>query len=79
MATIKFEAIAKSGESKDGKARWHKCGVVFESEKGMSLKIESLPVGFDGWLSLREPRPKDDAKPARATTGKPFNDDLPDF
>jgi hypothetical protein len=76
---VKFEAIAKAGESKDGKARWHKCGAVFESAKGLSLKIDSLPVGFDGWLSLREPRPKDapaTAPKAHSTADGP-NDDIP--
>lgn len=79
MATLKYEAIAKAGESKDGKARWHKCGAVFESDKGLSLKIDSLPVGFDGWLSLRAPRPKDEpAKPAAKPARDGFeNDDVP--
>lgn len=67
MATLKFEAITKLPAGKDGKTRWHKCGAVFESDKGLSLKLESLPIGFDGWLSLREPRPKDGAKPVAPT------------
>lgn len=66
MATLKFEAIAKAGTYKDRdgneKTRFQKCGVVFESAKGLSLKIEALPVPFDGWLSLREPLPKDKPK-----------------
>lgn len=82
MAAIKFDVIAKAGESKDGKARWHKCGVVFESAKGLSVKIDSLPINFDGWLSLREPKPREERAAAPATTrpaaanGDP-NDDIP--
>ena len=85
MATIKFEAIAKVGTYKDGngaeKTRFHKCGVVFESAKGLSLKLDSIPVGFDGWLSLREPRPKDSPRTAPQTTAPAAsadpNDDIP--
>jgi hypothetical protein len=86
MATLKYEAIARAGTYKDRetgeeKTRFHKCGVVFESDKGMSLKLESLPIGFDGWLSLRAPRPKGDsghaAKPAAPKSGEPFDDPVP--
>jgi hypothetical protein len=30
---------------------------------GLALKIESLPIGFDGWLSLAEPKAKDSFTP----------------
>lgn len=82
MAAIKWEAIAASGKYKDSsgaeKTRFHKCGVVFESAKGLYLKIDLLPVGFDGWLSLREPREKGAAPSAGKTTTAPakaFGDD----
>lgn len=87
MSKIVYEAIAKAGTYKDrngdDKVRFHKCGVVFEGRdgKGLNLKVESLPVGFDGWLSLREPRPKEQtasggAQPAAAASGeKSFEDD----
>lgn len=69
MAKLVYEAIAKLPAGKDGKVRWHKCGVVFESDKGLSLKLDSLPSsGFDGWLSLREPRPKDQAPASAAAS-----------
>lgn len=85
MATVKYEAIAKTGTYKDAsgaeKTRFHKCGVVFESAKGLSLKLDSIPVGFDGWLSLREPRPKDSPRSAPVATPPKTdgfeNDDIP--
>lgn len=81
MARIAFEAIAKLPAGKDGKTRWDRCGVVFESDKGLSLKLDHLPVaGFDGWLSLREPRAKDAPRtaPATAPAGNTDpNDDIP--
>jgi len=61
---VKFEVIAKTGTytDKNGqeKNRWTKCGVVMETAKGLSLKLESLPIGSDGWFILSEPKPKDD-------------------
>ena len=57
---IKYEVIANGGSytNKEGqeKRRWIKCGVVMEGAKGLSLKLESMPVGGDGWCILSEPR-----------------------
>lgn len=81
---IKFDVIAKAGSytDKNGeqKTRWHKCGVVLESDKGLSLKLESLPIVFDGWLNLWEPQEKD-AKPAakKARHSDNSDDDFPPF
>lgn len=81
---IKFELVAKAGEYEkagEKKVRWHTCGVVMERQDGsMSAKIESLPINFDGWLNLWEPRQKDD-KPApakvRPAKSAPDSDDIP--
>lgn len=67
MATKKYDAVAKIIEDRNGteKVRWHTIGPVFEGEKGLSLKIESLPVGpWNGWVSFFEPKEKEAAKPA---------------
>jgi len=68
MAVLKFEVMAKNGSYKDrngnDKVRWHKMGNCFETEKGLSIKIDSTPVGWDGWISLFEPRPKENFKEA---------------
>ena len=77
---IKFELVAKAGEyEKNGekKVRWHTCGVVMERQDGsLSAKIESLPINFDGWLNLWEPRQKDD-KPAPKGRQRPVDEDVP--
>ena len=76
----KFDVAAVIGQTREGKPVWHKCGAVFETEKGLSLKIEAFPVGkdFDGWFKLFEPRqddrPQQAAKPA-ANVGP--DDDIP--
>jgi hypothetical protein len=67
---VKWELVAKAGEyEKNGetKTRYHNCGVVIERADGSyTAKIESLPVHFDGWLNLWEPKPKDgDAQPTK--------------
>ena len=38
-------------------------GMYGYKQGGLAVKIESLPVGFDGWLSLAEPRAKDNFTP----------------
>ena len=61
MAVIKkYEAKAKVGEyvnsSGETKARWVSCGVVFERENGnLSLKLDCIPIGGDGWINLFPP------------------------
>lgn len=69
---IKYELIANGGSytNKEGveKKRWLKCGIVMETERGLSMKLETVPVNFDGWMILSEPREKpthggDDAVP----------------
>jgi hypothetical protein len=66
MSKIIYEASAIADVYKDkntgeDKKRWVKCGVVMEtSNGGMALKLESLPVKFDGWLQFYVPKPRDD-------------------
>lgn len=64
---IKYEVIAKTGTytNKNGeeKNRWLKVGVVMETSKGLSLKMEAMPVGSDGWFILSEPKPKETTQP----------------
>lgn len=60
---IRYDAIAKNGTyTKDGveKNKWVKVGVVVDTKNGgLALKIEQLPVPFDGWLQLAEPKAKE--------------------
>lgn len=56
---VKYEAMAKAGtyeKAGEVKTRWHKVGVVLQGDKGFSLKVESLPINFDGWINFFEPR-----------------------
>ena len=65
---IKYEVMASTGKytTKTGeeKTRWVKCGVVMTTKNGgFALKLETIPVGSDGWFSLFEPKPKDGQQP----------------
>lgn len=57
---IAYEVIAVTGTytNKQGeeKKRWQKIGVVMQGARGLSLKMEAVPVGWDGWATLAEPR-----------------------
>lgn len=83
MAVVRYEAKAKNGTYKDRngeeKTRWHHMGVCFQSDQGhLSIKLDSIPVGFDGWISLFEPKPKEE-KTAQAQTNPNTiaDDDIP--
>lgn len=61
---IQYEVTAITGKytDRDGneKNRYAKLGVVMEGKNGPMLKLESIPVGWDGWAYLNEPRAKDE-------------------
>ena len=71
---IKYEVIAKTGEYQDKegntKARYIQMGVVIEGPRGLSLKLESIPVNWDGWAYLNTPKPKE--VKAKNTDDVPF-------
>jgi len=79
-AKKKYDVVAVTGTYTDRngeeKKRYLNCGVVLQSDKGFSLKLEAVPVGSDGWFYLFEPREKEE-KPAPAP--KPSFDDDQDI
>jgi len=86
MSKIIYEASAIADVYKDkvtgeDKKRWVKCGVVMEtSNGGMALKLESLPVKFDGWLQFYVPKPRDDKQQSNSAPAPQQNasaDDIP--
>jgi hypothetical protein len=70
--------VTAAGEkytAKDGteKTKWIRIGSVIQTKSGkMSLKLETIPLNWDGWASLMEPReePKKSREPG-------MDDDLP--
>lgn len=55
------EVRAKTGEDRDGKPIWRTIGRVMETKNGPMLKLDTLPLQWDGWAYLKDPLPKDEA------------------
>ena len=84
MATVIGDLMAPNGKYlKDGqeKTRWLKCGVVLQTDNGLRVKLECIPVGVgeDGlWMSVFEKddqRPAQQAKPAQKPAQAGLDDD----
>ena len=64
MQFEKMNLVTKHGKYKDSegnvKTGWIKIGETFETRNGgLSLKIDTLPVDFDGWINLAVPHDED--------------------
>jgi hypothetical protein len=59
-----YEVTAVTGKytDRDGneKSRYMTIGAVIQTKNGPMLKLEAVPVGWDGWAYLNEPKPKDE-------------------
>jgi len=46
-----------------------------ETKKGgLVIKLEALPVNFDGWLFMNEPKPKENNPVSSIKSDKPWED-----
>ena len=45
------------------KTKWINCGAILQTAKGFRMKLDTIPLGCDGWFALFEPK-DGDAKPA---------------
>lgn len=51
----------RTGEDKNV---WKRIGAVFENEKGLSIKLDTIPVGeWNGWATLFPPKPQEGSSP----------------
>lgn len=48
---------AKTGADKDGKSFYSNIGRLIETSKGPSIKLDVIPVGWDGWAMVMDPLP----------------------
>lgn len=81
MATRKYD-VCVGTNGKDDKTYWNKVGVILQTEKGFRLKMESIPVAWDGWAALFEPKertatPAQAAQPSRTGGIESMTDDIP--
>ena len=67
---------------KDGGTYWHKVGIAFEGDRGVSIEFNSLPLpDKDGRVrvSLFEPRERQQREPQQdhAPAGDDMSDEIP--
>jgi len=76
---VKFEVAAVVGEKQDGKPIWKQFGKVFETERGLSLKLDSVPIAkdFDGWFKLFPPKDGGQTAPRKPEPAFEPDTDLP--
>jgi hypothetical protein len=79
---VKKQLKAKAGTytNKQGeeKTRYVNVGVLLETSKGEMLKIESLPVFFDGWIYFADLEKRDIGdNPTKASVANLDNSDVP--
>lgn len=67
------EVRAKTGEDKQGKAIYRTIGRVLDTKNGPMLKLDSIPLQWDGWAYISDPKPKDGAPSGRRPA--PMDDD----
>lgn len=58
---------AKTGEDKSGKAFYSTIGRYMETSKGPMVKLDVVPLGWDGWGYVSDPLPPKDKAPAADT------------
>lgn len=84
---LRYEVKADAGEYKDAqgvmKRKYIKIGVVIDGKNGgFTLKLESIPVGWNGWAFLSEPEARGNrgapqrAAPQRAAPPDDMDDDI---
>ena len=65
--SVQYEVTAITGKytNRDGqeKSRYLKIGVVIQTKNGPMLKLEAVPVGWDGFAYLNEPKEREEAAP----------------
>lgn len=80
-----YDVVAVVGEytAADGstKKRYANLGAIIEGKNGPALKLETIPLGWNGWAYLNEPKPKEQA-PSKFSRGNQAsadepNDDIP--
>lgn len=82
------DIVAVTGKytDRDGKEknRYQTIGAIIDTRNGPMIKLESVPLGWDGWAYMNEPKARDDKphqKPGESVPAKEyddeFNDDIP--
>lgn len=84
MAILKeISAVVGKYTDKEGKEKnqYVNMGKIIETKNGSMMKIDSIPVNWDGWAYLNDPRPRDNQQAAPQQQSAPAshidNEDVP--
>lgn len=77
-----YDAVVSTGKYTDQsgkeKNRYLTVGAVMQNDEGrMSLKLEAVPVNFNGWINFYEPRQEKKSKQAERSANDEPNDEIP--
>lgn len=82
----RYDVCSPRPGREEGKTFWHRVGSAFDGDKGISVKLDSLPLPDakgEVWLKLFEPRekaqaaPKQDRVSASKSTRVDLDDEIP--
>jgi hypothetical protein len=76
----KFDVVVGQTYTRNGedKTKWLNIGAVIETDKGYSLKLETVPLNWDGWAKLFEPKPREERQASRPQDrGEDFDGEIP--
>jgi hypothetical protein len=71
VVTQRYE---RNGEEKK---RYINIGSVFSGDKGMSIKLDTTPLGWDGWAQFYEPKPREEQPPQKQQQQRSEDLDVP--
>lgn len=74
---LKARAGTYTNKQGEEKTRYVNVGVLLETQKGEMLKIESLPVPFDGWIYLADLEKREVGQNPTATPVAELDQDVP--
>lgn len=81
MGNKVYDVAAVVGTKQDGKPRWKTFGAVFKTDRGLSMKLDGVPLAkdFDGWFTFFEPRQDNRRQSAPKPQADPNdpNDEIP--
>lgn len=65
--TYEVTVVTGKYQDRDGKekSRYMTIGAVLETKNGPMLKLEAVPVGWDGWAYLNEPKEREGQQQAQ--------------
>ena len=78
---VKYDVVTVRTDEKTDKKYYTNIGRVIETDKGLSIKLDVIPIGWNGWASFYTPKAKEEKTEKTESTGtkalQEMDDDLP--